>query len=160
MAMTVKEQLEKLKKSAASIRKAAESKIQVGISLVEVSLTGGGLAYLRGRFPTDDEDGNPTDELSVAGVPVSLAVGLLAHGMGLIGAAGKYSEHVHNIGTGAITEYATHQLYVMGKKAREESDKEQPATQGMPPRSFPSPQGGAPGFVPHGMAVNSPMFTY
>lgn len=158
--MNYKEALEKFRSRYARVKEVAEAKMAVGIAAVEVTATAGGFAYLRGRYPTEDEDGNSTDDLTVMGLPLNLLTGISLHALGLVGAAGKYAEHAHNIGSGALADYASANLFSMGKKNREEAEKEEsaaPAVSGMPyPNALPSP---AP-FSPYMAAQQAPMYHY
>jgi hypothetical protein len=77
-----KEALEKFRSRYARVKEVAEAKMAVGIAAVEVTATAGGLAYLRGRFPTEDEDGNPTDDLTIMGLPLNLLTGISLHALG------------------------------------------------------------------------------
>jgi len=70
------------------------------VQTVEVGVAAFGFALARGRF--EDKEG-----LNVVGVPVDLGVGVLAHVLGFMGAAGKYDEHLHNFGDGALACYLT-----------------------------------------------------
>lgn len=127
--MGYKETLEKLKTRMTRAREVAEEKMGVAVAAVEVTATAGGLAYLRGRYPStykDEETGEEKEssQILVMGLPVNLLLGIGGHGLGLFGAAGKYSEHVHNISSGALADYASSTLFDMGKKNKETADKE------------------------------------
>lgn len=156
--MGYKETLEKFKSRIARIKEVGEAKMQVAIAAVEVTATAGALSYARGRYPSKDKDGNLTNEITVMGIPVNLLAGIGLHGLGLVGAAGKYAEHAHNIGTGALADYAVATLNEMGKKNREEADST-PAVQGVHayPNALPSPAA----FSPYANAQQrAPMWNY
>lgn len=44
-------------------------------------------------------------ELPFLKIPVELGVGILAHGLRLMGVGGKHSDHLANFGDGALTSY-------------------------------------------------------
>lgn len=117
MAETVKTLRDKLARVQARVRAGqAKATEMVGTVLqtAEVGGTGFGFAYLRGRMGDDD------GEFDVAGIPVGLASGLLAHLLGFAGFFGGQASHVHNIGDGAIAEYGCHIGYNLGQKAKAE----------------------------------------
>lgn len=121
---TPKEQLAKLQSRIAKIRENSAEAIRTGVAAIEVTTMAGGLNYLRGRFPKENEDGTVNDEFEVAGVPVNLAVGVLLHGLAFAGAIPQqYGEHAHNLGNGALADYAGQQLFRMGRDSLNEKRK-------------------------------------
>lgn len=62
-----------------------------------------------------------TGGLEVLGAPVDLASGLGLHVLGLLGGAGRYSEHVHSIADGALASYATTLGTSVGARMRREA---------------------------------------
>jgi hypothetical protein len=135
MSLTVadlKNQVARLHKASSKVREQAEKMMGVAISTAETAGTASVLAYMRGRYPseiekTDSKTGVKTKELTkdllVAGIPVSLLVGIGGHVAGFTGMLGKYSEHGHAIGTGGLTEYAVSTLWKIGDDARVEAAK-------------------------------------
>ena len=126
-----KAKLVRLAGGAAKIREQAEHAAGVAIGTVETAGTAGVLAYLRGRYPSDVtttsatgvKTTKPGTDLLVAGVPVSLMVGLAGHIAGFTGMLGKYSDHGHAVGTGGLAEYASSMLLKIGQDAKTEADK-------------------------------------
>lgn len=78
--------------------KAEEMAGQV-LQTVEVAGSAFALGYARGRL---SEGG----EWKMAGVDPELLAGVAFHGLGFLGLFGKYGEHVHNVGDGALAAYA------------------------------------------------------
>lgn len=69
------------------------------LQTVEIGGTAFGLGYLRGRMA--DNQG----EWKVLGVQPELLAAVGAHGLAFMGAFGKYSEHMHNVGDGALAAF-------------------------------------------------------
>ncbi len=70
-------------------------------------------AYANGRYGTPDTTGGTgLNEWMFHSVPVDAAVGVAFHGLGFMGALGKYDEHAHNLGDGFLGSYA----YRLGNK--------------------------------------------
>jgi len=107
---------------AGKLREAAEKATETVIRTTEVAGTAFGLAYLRGRYPSVIE-GKTQNDLLVAGVPVSLMLGIGGHVAGFAGVFGKYDEHIHNIATGALAEYAATKAAEIGKEHKKEAEK-------------------------------------
>ena len=131
MAMTIgsfKDAYLKAQNRLSKFREQGEHMAGVAVNTVETVATAGLLAYMRGRYPSTVTDEKTkkvsyTTDLLVAGIPVSLIVGLGGHVAGFAGLLGKYSEHGHAIGSGALAEYAGSTLFAMGNKARADADK-------------------------------------
>ncbi len=105
MAFTVKsvaqakEMWERAQGKMERLREQAESAIGTGIQMAEVSGAAFGFGYANGRW---GENG----ELAIGGVPVDLGAAVVLHGTAFLGGFGKYSEHGHNLGTGALAACA------------------------------------------------------
>ncbi len=87
--------VERAQLTMAKIREKAESAIATGIQIAEVSGTSFAFGYANGRW---GENG----ELAFGGVPVDLGAAVVLHGVAFLGGLGKYAEHGHNLGTGAL----------------------------------------------------------
>ena len=125
---SAKDLLLKAQSKLAKVREQGEHMAGVAVNTVETVGTAGLLAYMRGRYPSTVTDEKTkkvsyTTDLLVAGIPVSLIVGLGGHIAGFAGLLGKYSEHGHAIGSGGLAEYAVSTLFTMGNKARADADK-------------------------------------
>jgi hypothetical protein len=111
----------------ARVKEAAEKATETVIQTAEVAGCAFGLAYLRGRYPSKitkaDGTVEQTKDLLVAGIPVSLLVGIGGHVAGFAGLMGKYDEHAHNIASGALAEYAAQKAAEIGQKHKEDADK-------------------------------------
>lgn len=95
---------EQLKGKIAGIRKKAEHVTEKAVRTVEVSAAAFTMGVANGRS-TDPEG------LNVGGVPVDLGAGLALQILGYVGAAGKHSDHLNNLGDGCLAHYAA----VMGR---------------------------------------------
>lgn len=99
---------EALKARWASWKEKGQEQLGHVLQTAEVGATAFGFGFMRGKM--GDQEGN----LDVAGMPASLTTGVVMHGLGFMGVFGKHSEHAHNIGDGAIAEYAAVQGMRMG----------------------------------------------
>jgi hypothetical protein len=86
-----------------------------GIALVEVGGAAFGFGLLQGR-----RGGMP--EIPYIGLSADLFTGLVLHLVGFMGWAGKYGDHAHNLGNGAIASWAVNQGALLGEKMRKESE--------------------------------------
>lgn len=79
---------------AANLKKSAQATAMVLVGAGEIAATSFGLGVVNGRWS------NP----ELVGVPVDLGLGVSMHMLGfLVGGAG--SEHMHNLGNGAVACY-------------------------------------------------------
>lgn len=99
---------EALKQRWANWKEKGQEQLGHVLQTAEVGATAFGFGFMRGKM--GDAEGN----LDVAGMPASLATGVVMHGLGFMGVFGKHSEHAHNIGDGALAEYAAVQGMRMG----------------------------------------------
>lgn len=102
------------------------------LQTAEVGATAFGFGFARGKM--GDAEGN----LDIAGMPASLVAAVGMHGLGFMGVFGKHSEHAHNIGDGALAEYAAVQGMRMGAARSEHA-----GTRRIAGRSAPRNLGGA-----------------
>jgi hypothetical protein len=123
----VKKVVEKLARAEGTISRvkakateAAGEAITTGESVV----TSFGFGYARGRFADDKGD------WEVWGLPPDLTAGVVAKLMAFTGLFGKYDEHVHAVGTGALCSYGTVKGIELGQAAAEAK----PATKGVRPQ--------------------------
>jgi hypothetical protein len=107
-------QVEKGKATVAKIKEKATETMQVAVGAMEVAVTSFGFGYARGRMATAD------GEFSVMGVPPDLLAGVVLHGLGFLGAFGKFDEHAHNLGNGALAAFLTTKGVQFGVEARKE----------------------------------------
>jgi hypothetical protein len=126
------EKAERMKENMAKLREKAEGAIGLGIQIAEVSTASMGFGYLNGRF---GENG----ELAWGGVPVDLGAAVLLHGTAFFGAWGKYAEHGHNLGLGALgaCAYRTGTQIGANAKAKSKQNFPQAATQPQQPNALP-----------------------
>ncbi len=104
--MTTK--FEKLKQRVANLREQGQEQLGHVLQTAEVGATAFAFGFMRGKM--GDQDGN----LDVVGIPASLGASVAMHGLGFLGVFGKHSEHAHNLGDGALSEYAAVQGMRMG----------------------------------------------
>jgi len=121
--------VERAQEKMAKIREHAEEAIGQGIQIAEVSGTAFGFGYANARW------GGPKGQVEVLGLPADLGAAVALHGVAFMGGLGKYAEHGHNMGTGALASYS----YRMGTHFGADAAKQQ--AQGRP---------GAAAFVPAG----------
>lgn len=107
-ASTWKDKAQRAYSRLGKMREKSEEMLGQVLQTTEVVGTGFLFSYLRGRM------GDAEGELDVAGVPVSLGSGLAFHVLGFTGVFGKYAEHAHNLGDGALVEYAVVQGMRLG----------------------------------------------
>ncbi len=105
-----KEYVERAREKMARVREHAEEAIGTGIQIAEVGGTAFGFGYANQRWGKDGE-------VMVMGIPADLGVAVALHGVSFMGGLGKYSEHGHNVGTGALASYAYRMGTQMGASA-------------------------------------------
>jgi hypothetical protein len=110
MASKVQRALEAMKRNSARLREQSEKLVGTAMQAVEVGGTSFAFGYAHGRF--QDETG----EFGIGGVPYALAAGIGGHVLGFVMGA-NLSEHMHNIGDGALAQYGAH----LGMKLGSES---------------------------------------
>lgn len=93
-----------IKGKIATIKKKAEHVTEKFVRTVEVSGASFAMGVANGR--TTDPEG-----VNIAGVPVDLGAGVALQVLGYLGAAGKHSDHLNNLGDGCLAHYAA----VMGR---------------------------------------------
>lgn len=89
---------EQLKGKIAGIKKKAEHVTEKFVRSVEVTGASFAMGVANGR--SNDPEG-----VNVAGVPVDLGAGLALTVLGYMGAAGKHSDHLNNLGDGCLAHY-------------------------------------------------------
>ena len=62
------------------------------------------------------------------GVPADLGVAVALHGVAFMGGLGKYSEHGHNVGSGALASHAYRMGTQLGSTAAQHAGAVQPAS--------------------------------
>jgi hypothetical protein len=125
-----REYVERAKEKMARIREHAEEAIGQGIQVAEVSGTAFAFGYANARW------GGEKGQVEVLGLPADLGAAVALHGVAFMGGLGRYSEHGHNVGTGALASYA----YRMGTHFGAEASRHGPARPTAAPVAF-SPNG-------------------
>jgi hypothetical protein len=98
-----------------NIRKESEEAIGRAKAAVEVTAAAGGFAYVNGRYGAD---GTGADQhLAFVGVPADLGAAVALGGLGVLGAAGKYSEDAFHLGLGCLQSFVVRNLFSMGLTA-------------------------------------------
>lgn len=90
---------EQLKTKVAGIRKKAEHVTEKFVRTVEVSGAAFAMGVANGR--SHDPEG-----VNIGGVPIDLGAGIGLEILGYLGAAGKHSDHLNNLGDGCLAHYA------------------------------------------------------
>lgn len=90
---------ESLKNKVANIRKKAEHVTEKFVRTVEVSGAAFAMGVANGR--SNDPEG-----VNIGGVPIDLGAGIGLEVLGYLGAAGKHSDHLNNLGDGCLAHYA------------------------------------------------------
>jgi hypothetical protein len=103
---------ERARATAKNMREKAEGTLQQAVTSVEVVGAGFLASYARGRM--GDENG----QWLIGGVDFDLAAGLGMHALGFLGAFGRYDEHAHALGNGALACYAVHKGFALGDEAK------------------------------------------
>lgn len=93
----VKSTVERARATMSRAREKTEEVVGSAIGAAETGAAAFGLGWVRGRF----------GEVSVLGVPVDIGAAAVLHGVAFLGGAGKYREHVHALGNGALAVYLT-----------------------------------------------------
>lgn len=88
---------ERLQSTVKNIRKEAEHTVEKVLRTAETGGMAFGLGVLNGKH-------GPTE---VMGMPVELLIGAGLNIAGYLGAAGKHSDHLNNLGDGALAAYLT-----------------------------------------------------
>lgn len=70
------------------------------VQSMEVGVAALGFGWAEGRYGS----------IELLGIPANLGASVVMHGLGYFGMAGKHSEHLHNLGDGALASY----LHTMG----------------------------------------------
>lgn len=91
----------------------AEKLTGQAIRAAEVGGAAFGVGLLNGRFGAVD----------IMGIPLDLAAGVALHGAAALGLAGKYDEHIENVGNGVLAAYATKLGAGMGAQMRTSAGK-------------------------------------
>ena len=86
-----------LKKRIEGMKEKAEHTTQKVVRTVEVGGAAFGMGLLQGY----------TGGVEVFGVPLELGLGIGLNVFGLLGGAGAYSDHLHNVADGCLASYAT-----------------------------------------------------
>lgn len=91
------DKLNRARAQVATIREKSAEAIGTIVQTFEVGGTAFGVGFMQGRWGS----------IELAGVPVEFIAGLGLHVLAFLGGAGRYAEHVHNVGDGALAGYAT-----------------------------------------------------
>ena len=121
-----REYVERAKEKMAKVREHAEEAIGQGIQVAEVSGTAFAFGYANARW------GGDKGQVEVFGLPADLGTAVALHGVAFMGGLGRYSEHGHNVGTGALASYA----YRMGTHFGAEAARHAPTRPAATPVAF------------------------
>lgn len=109
------DRVQSLTKKVSSIRKQAEHAVEKVLRTAETGGMAFGFGMLNGKYGRTPE---------LMGMPLDLLLGAALNIGGYIGLAGKHSDHLNNLGDGALASYLTVLGVQVGAKMSEESGKE------------------------------------
>jgi len=93
----VRASMERASARVRSMREKTEEVVGQAVAAAEVSGAAFGLGWVRGRY----------GEVSVVGVPLDIGLAAVLHTTAFLGGGGKYAEHLHSVGNGALAVYLT-----------------------------------------------------
>lgn len=131
----------KLEKAAEAAKEAAGTVLRSGLTVG----TAFGISWARGRYDEGYED-----DFTFFGVPIDLGLGIGLHVVAFLPAMGKYAEHMHSVGDGALSAYAALQGYEMGRESQEEAKKDESADASSGPAAAHAPYNNLPQGMPFG----------
>lgn len=116
-----------------AVKKKATAVAGQALQTVEIGGSAFALSYLRGRMANEQGD------WKVVGVDPELLAAVGFHGLAFVGAFGQYSEHMHNVGDGALAAFLAGKGLDFGVQAKQNA-----GTSGMVgtagiPRAMPAP---------------------
>lgn len=109
-----REHLSKVHAKVGAMRKQAEEKVGMVIEAAEGTVGAVGAGFIDEKLGADEGDGIKV--YKVHGVPANLAIGAAGLAAGVMGAAGKHSEHVAGIAKGFLAGYGYNVGRAVAKK--------------------------------------------
>lgn len=109
-----KESLAKVHARFGMVRKQAEEKVGMAIDAVECVAGSVGGGFIDEKMGHDEGDGIKVYKLH--GFPANLAIGAAGIAAGMMGAAGKHSEHVAGVAKGFLAAYGVNVGRAIAKK--------------------------------------------
>ena len=94
------QKVDKLAQRAKGLAVKGEEAMGHMVQSMEVGVSALGFGWAEGRYGS----------IELLGIPANLGASVVMHGLGYFGMAGKHSEHLHNLGDGALASY----LHTMG----------------------------------------------
>lgn len=94
------DKVDKLAQRAKGLAVKGEEAMGHMVQSMEVGMSALGFGWAEGRYGS----------IELLGIPANLGASVVLHGLGYFGMAGKHSEHLHNLGDGALASY----LHTMG----------------------------------------------
>lgn len=141
---TAGQRLHSLKRRIEGIKQHTEKTVEKVIRTAEVGGTAFAVGVLNGK----------TGGVEIMGVPLELGAGIALNVLSYMGAAGKMSDHVGNIGDGALASFATMEGVKIGLQWAQKSGGQQLPGGAAP--GLPAPAAGVgltPAEVAHAAAV-------
>jgi hypothetical protein len=137
----VKEYAERLNSRMENFRKKNEKAIEQGFALVETNGALFAWGFANERWGKTQDPTIGLNEITVAGVPADLGVGLGLLGLAFFGGLGRYAEHGINLGNGSTGAFAYRMGADLGRKgalnASSTTTAGAPAQLGAPPARVP-----------------------
>ena len=143
---TAGQRLHSLKRRIEGIKQHTEKTVEKVVRTAEVGGTAFAVGVLNGK----------TGGVEIMGVPLELGAGIALNVLSYMGAAGKMSDHVGNIGDGALASFATMEGVKIGLQWAQKSGGGQGALPGGSAPGLPAPSAGVgltPAEVAHAAAV-------
>lgn len=91
----IKSKVKGLQERVKNAREKADEVVGVVIRTAEIGITAFGLSVIQGK----------TGGIEIVGVPLDLGIGVAAHVAAFMGFGGRFSQHLHNFGDGALANY-------------------------------------------------------
>ena len=136
------QRLHSLKKRIEGIKNHTEKTVEKVIRTAEVGGTAFAIGVLNGK----------TGGVEIMGVPLELGAGIALNVLSYMGAAGKMSDHVGNVGDGALASFATMEGVKIGLQWAQKSGGGQSALPQGAQASLPPPTAGV-GLTPAEVAA-------
>jgi hypothetical protein len=125
------QRLHSLKKRIEGIKQHTEKTVEKVIRTAEVGGTAFAIGVLNGK----------TGGVEIMGVPLELGAGIALNVLSYMGAAGKMSDHVGNVGDGALASFATMEGVKIGLQWAQKSGGQGALSGGSAP-ALPAPAAG------------------
>lgn len=114
------DKVDKLAQRAKGLAVKGEEAMGHMVQSMEVGMSALGFGWAEGRYGS----------IELLGIPANLGASVVLHGLGYFGMAGKHSEHLHNLGDGALASYLHTMGVGIGARSRQPAARPGGATSG------------------------------